>query len=89
MSGMSKAKDSIALQVSLVDGGATATNLTLTGATTEDTILFVGHLTTKAAIESMADLTSEASITGDDALQLSTTVTTADQLWVFWVDNSK
>ncbi len=88
MSGLSKSKSNFNLKVTLADGDSATTNIAIAGIATEDTILFVGHLTTKAAIESFADITSEVSITSAGNIQLSSTSTTNDLLWVWWVDNS-
>lgn len=77
------------LRFGLADGGATETDLTVTatdGSTigTSDTILAVFHISTKAAIATLADITSEASIVTAGSIQLSTTTTTDDQLLVIW-----
>ncbi len=63
----------------LVAGNSATTNIAIAGIKTTDTILSVLHLTAGAA---SADLTSEASITSDGNIQLSSTDTTGDQLWV-------
>ncbi len=88
MSGLSKSKSNFNLQISLVDGDTATTDIAVSGIATEDKIVFAGHLTTKAAIESFADITSEVSITSAGNIQLSSTNTTSDQLWVWWIDNS-
>lgn len=77
------------LRFGLADGGSAAADLTVTasdGSTIAlaDTIIAVFHLTTKASIASMADITSEASIVTAGSIQLSTTATDNDQLLVIW-----
>ena len=85
---MTQSKSVFNLRISLLDGAAAATDIAVTGIATSDTIVFCGHLTTKAAIESLADITSEVSITSAGNIQLSSTATTNDQLWLYWMDNS-
>jgi Ni,Fe-hydrogenase maturation factor len=73
-------------KVTLVDGGS-AGNLTLTGITTADTLLFVGHFSTKATLATLGDLTAEFTITAADTINnTSGTDTTNDQLFVMWHD---
>ena len=64
----------------ILAGAAATTNIALTGATTADTLGSVIHNTAGT----LADVTSEASITSDGNIQLSTTDTTGDQLVVEW-----
>jgi len=87
MSGMSKAKSSIALQITLATGTTVSSDITVSGIETEDTLIFVGHITTAAAIATLADDTANCSITASGVIQ-STTNTTTDQMMVFWLDNS-
>lgn len=72
------------LQVSILAGAAATTNIAVAGSVTTDEVLFVGHGTTAALLESIADLTSEGSFTTDGQFQMSTTATTSDVLWVWW-----
>jgi len=74
------------LRVTLVAGGA-AGDHTVTGIALGDDIVFVGHLSTAAAIATLADLTSEFSITAADTINNTDgTDTTNDQLMVIWQD---
>ena len=74
------------LKVTLVTGGS-AGNHTVTGITTSDEISWVGHLSTAAAIATLADLTSEFSITATNTINnTGGTDTTSDQLMVIWLD---
>lgn len=73
-------------KVTLVDGGA-AGDLTLTGITTSDTLLFAGLFETKASIATLADLTAEFTITATNTINnTGGTATTDDQLFVMWHD---
>ena len=77
----------------LATGTTAVTNITVTasdGSTiaTTDTIIAVLHISTAASIATIANITSEASITAAGIIQLSTTNTTSDQLWVFWHDSN-
>ena len=74
------------IQFSLLDGTTATTDITVTGAVAADVVVFVGHLTTKAAVASIADLTSEGSFTDPDDFQMSSTDTSNDQLFVIWLD---
>ncbi len=71
------------LQINLVDGAAADTNMAISGIKMTDRIIHVDHISTKAAIATMADLTSTVSITSDGNIQ-STTDTSSDQLKVYW-----
>ena len=76
------------LKVTLVAGGS-AGDHTVTGITTADQIAFVGHFSTAAAIATLADLTSEFSITGTNTINTGGgTDTSSDQLMVMWLDLS-
>jgi len=77
-------RSSMCLQASVLAGAAAATNIAVTNALTDDEILYCAHGTTDALLESLVDITSEASFTTDGQLQLSTTDTTSDVLWLFW-----
>lgn len=75
-------------RVTLVAGGA-AGNHTVTGIATTDQIIWVGHFSTAAAIATLADLTSEFSITAADTINNAAgTDTTNDQLMVIWADQT-
>ena len=88
MSGMSKAKDSIALHVDLVTGSTAAADLTLTGIAAEDTIIFAGHFSTLASIATLVDDTANVTIGAAGDVINSATDTSSDQLLVIWNDNS-
>lgn len=88
MSGMSYGRDSMSLRVNLLAGTTATTNIALTGAEVGDEIIFVGHITLLAAIATLADLTTEGSITSAGNFQMASTNTANDQLWVFWNDVS-
>lgn len=77
--------DYLDLKVKVVTGGAAAAQLTCAGTEVGDTILFVGHLTTLAAIASMEDITHLCSIPAAGKIAASID-TTNDQLWVFYHD---
>jgi len=67
------------------DGGSDPT-YTITGCSTGDELVFVGHLTTKAAIATLADVTSDFSISGTNEIS-STTDYSNDQLLVIWLNH--
>jgi len=73
------------MNVTLVAGGA-AGNHTVTGITASDEVVFVGHLSTAAAIATLADLTSEFTPGVDLINNDGGTDTTNDQLMVIWLD---
>jgi|GEM_PF-4810646 len=76
------------LHVDLVNGGA-AGDHTVTGIASGDEIVFVGHFSTAAAIATLADLTSEFSVTGADTINNAAgTDTSSDQLMVIWLDKT-
>lgn len=74
------------IKVSILDGTTATTDITVTGAVAADVVVFVGHITTKAAVASIADLTSEGSFTDDDDFQMGSTDTSNDQLFLIWLD---
>ncbi len=84
-SGAGAAIGPLALKGVLVDGGAAAADLTATGLEVGDTLITVLHLTTKAEISSMVDVTHLCTIGGAAILNCSI-ATTSDQLWVFYHD---
>jgi hypothetical protein len=71
------------LCVALADG-ASAGDITVTGMTATSRIVFVGHLTTKAAIATLADLTSECTA-GTGKITTASTDTTSDQLLIIYI----
>ena len=89
MSGMDKARSSMNLRIDLIDGTTATTNIAVTGIATDDEIIFCGHISTKAAIATLADITSEVSVTSAGNIQLSSTDTSSDQLMLMWIDTSK
>ncbi len=74
------------LQFNVADGDTATTDITVTGAVAADVVVFTGHFTTKAAVASLADLTSEGSFTDADDYQNDSTDTTNDQLLIIWLD---
>lgn len=88
MGGMTRSKSAGRLRVTHVDGAGATTNIAIAGIAVTDEILYVIHTSTKAAITTMVDISSEVSITSAGNIQLSSTATTNDLLIVFWSDNS-
>jgi hypothetical protein len=83
----------------MATGGAALANLALTtydragstdtvSITSSDTILAAWHVSTAAAVATIADITSEVSVPATGYVECSTTDTTSDQLIVFWHDNT-
>lgn len=74
------------MKTKLINGGS-AGNHTVTGIASGDEIIFVAHISTAASVATIADLTSEFSITGANTINNAAgTDTTSDQLWVFYND---
>lgn len=74
------------LNVTLVAGGSAGAH-TVSGIAAGDNIVFVGHFSTAAAIATLADLTSEFTVSGADEIDnTGGTDTTNDQLMVIWED---
>lgn len=80
------------LKIAVLAGGAAGAH-TLTGITTDDALLYVGHLTTAVeatfgfSVSSFADLSSEFSISAADTIDnTGGTATTNDHLFVLWMD---
>ena len=85
--------NNLVLKATVVNGAAAATNIAVSGIATTDKIVSVVKLDfTLAEVApnvrtwEASDLTSEASITSAGNIQISTTVTTAEILLVFWLD---
>lgn len=76
------------LKIDLLDGANADTNIAVSGMVTDDIIIKCLHFTTKAAIATMADITSEVVQLSDGNIQLDTTATGSDQLMLFWIDVS-
>lgn len=74
------------LKISILSGDTATTDITVTGAVAADVVVFVGHITTEAAVASIADLTSEGSFTDADDFQMSSTDTSNDALFLIWLD---
>jgi len=70
----------------LADGTATATNVTVTGMAVGDELVSVLSLTTKAAITSMADRTSEYVVGTGELVKAAGTDETDNQLIIEWLD---
>jgi len=65
-------------------GTTAAGDITITGITTKDEIIFALHMIATDAIIT-DDLTSEISITAANTVQCATTDTSGGVVWVFWV----
>ena len=70
----------------LVDGTAAATDVTVTGMAVGDELVSVLALTTKAAITSMADRTSEYAVGAGKLVKAAGTDETDNQLIIEWLD---
>lgn len=86
--GSVQSKNAFNLQFSFVDGAMNDVDIAITGIQTDDTIVHISHFTTKVAIESLLDLTSEGVILTDGNIQLDSTDTSSDLLLVIWISNS-
>lgn len=84
--GCNRARSHFAIKRILVDGGAAEAELTATGLGANDAIQWIDHISTKAAIATVAyiDL-DEVSIPAANKLSLATTDTTDDQLYVVFI----
>lgn len=81
-------KGSVNLKFNAIAGGA-AGNHTLTGISTEDSLLGIAHVTidTDGTVADTTDILSEFSITSDDTLNnAGGTGTTDDLLLILWQD---
>lgn len=73
-------------KIALIAGGA-AGDHTVTGIAVGDELIFVAHISTAAAIATMADLTSEFTISAANTINNAAgTETASDQLLVFYND---
>jgi len=86
--------NNLPLRLTIIAGGA-AGDHTVTGITTKDSLLYVGHLTTSAegtygfAVDGFADLTSEFSISAANTINnTGGTATANDHLFVIWLEAS-
>lgn len=76
------------LKTTLVAGGSAGAH-TVTGIAVGDELAFVGHFSTAASIATLADLTSEFSISDTNEIDNTDgTDTSSDQLMVIWVDRT-
>ena len=74
------------LKCNMISGGA-AGDFTVTGIATTDQIVSVWHVSTAAAVATIADITAEFDITAANTINNTDgTATTDDQLIVFWLD---
>ncbi len=71
----------------LVSGGSAGSH-TLAAMAVGDEIIFVGHISTEAAIATMADITGEFTPEAGGLENGGGTDTTNDQLFVIWIDKS-
>ncbi len=78
--------DPTAVKCIALAGAAAAADITLTGITTADTLLFV--MRSLATTAAPSDITATMSITDTNDIQESTTDTTGDIVWVWWYDQS-
>ncbi len=85
--------NNLAFKFSVVNGTTANTNIAVSGINTQDRIVSVVKLDFTLAeggpntrTWEASDLTSEASITSNGNIQLSTTNTTSEILLVFWID---
>lgn len=69
----------------LIDGGA-AGDHTVTGIAVGDALVIVLHISTKASIATMADLTSEFTVAAGKITNATGTDTSNDQLLLFYED---
>lgn len=72
----------------ILSGSTAVNNIAVSGIVTTDSILHCGHYATATVIATMADITSEVDITSDGNIQLTTTNTSSNTLWLVWSDNS-
>lgn len=72
--------------VTVVDGTAAATDVTVTGMAVGDELVKVLALTTKASIATLADRTSEYTVQAGGLDKTAGTDETNNQLIVFWLD---
>lgn len=75
-----------AVKMIALAGAAAAADITLTGVTTSDTLLFVMH--SAATTAAPDDITDETTITDTNDIQASTTDTSSGIVWVWWYDQS-
>ena len=85
--------NNLAFQFTVVSGANSSTNIAISGINTLDKIVAVVKLdftlsegTPNTRTWDASDLTSEASITSNGNIQLSTTNTSNEILLVFWID---
>ena len=84
MSGMSKAKSSVALKFTVGAGATTATTNTVTGLTTEDTVIYI--LSRVAATGVPTDRTATSTVVAGG---FTSSVTLTGLTWeILWLDNS-
>ena len=97
-SGMTKAKDALCLKTDLVTGTTVSGDITVTGITEEDTLLYCEkRIVYAATVDETTDVTDDCSITDDDTIQCTTntstngvagtTVSSQGKLFVRWADN--
>lgn len=85
--------NNLAFKFTVVNGTTANTNIAVSGINTQDRIVAVAKLdftlnegTPNTRAWEASDLTTEASITSNGNLQLSSTDTTGEILLVFWID---
>ena len=73
-------------KVTIADGTAAATNVTVTGMAVGDELVSVLALTTKAAISTLADRTAEYTVGADALVKTAGTDESGNQLVIIWQD---
>lgn len=87
-SAMTRSKPQFNIRRTYADGASATTDIAISGIATEDVILWVDHISTKADNATVVDISSEVSITSAGNIQLSSTDTSSDLLRVVWMDVS-
>lgn len=85
---MTSSKSAFNLQFALLAGTTATTDIAVTGIVTTDKIVWCGEFTSTASIASLADRTSETSITSNGQIQLASTNSTSNSLLLIWIDTS-
>ena len=81
-----RSKDLFNLNITFVDG-TNATTAVLTGIATEDELVSVWHISTKADNATTVDITSDVSISAADEITFGSDYS-SDLTIVFWIDKS-
>ena len=73
-------------KITVADGTAAATDVTVAGMAPGDELVKVLSFATKAAIATMTDRTSEYAVGSGELVKAAGTVETGNQLLIFWND---